>query len=67
MLAAIIGTIHETPAFADIACTACMMPCSPDTSAFGIASSTANVPAMYSTVMTTPAARTARGTVRRAS
>src|SRR5579872_4494595 len=44
-----------------------MMPCRPDTCAFGTASSTLSVPAMYRIVTTTPAATIARGTVRRAS
>src|ERR1044071_8839867 len=44
-----------------------MIPWSPVTCSFGSARSTAKVPAMYSTVITAPAVRIARGTVRRAS
>src|SRR5438093_3010580 len=46
---------------------ACMMPCRPDTCSLGIASRTLSVPSKYITVITAPAARIARGTIRRAS
>ncbi len=44
--AATPGAIHCIPTLAVIACTACMMPCSPDTCSLGIASRTLSVPAM---------------------
>ena len=65
--AAANGASQPTPTFAVMAWIACMMPWSPEICCFGIASRTANVPARYNSVMTTAAASTARGIVRRGS
>ena len=61
------GTSHDAPILPAMVCIACMIPCSPEICSFGSASSMARVPAIYRMVMTAPAARIARGTVRRAS